>query len=106
MAQQSRPDPLDIMSKDEIEMAWDYFTHLPSDHPNRIDVITLTAAPAAYKSWNKRVTIRYCFQGQEKEIRQEAARVEGAKFIAITNILRETRLDISEVPIRSDLPQW
>lgn len=105
MTQESQLKPVDVASMEEIEAAWNYFTSLPKEHPNRIHVITEFSSPWERGTWYHYYTIRYRFCGKEKEIRQLGFRNTTAKRTAIHKIIKATEVNISEAPIPLHLPQ-
>jgi hypothetical protein len=105
MTQESQPDPVDVASMEEIEIAWDYFTHLPKGHPNRIHLIAESSSPWEHRTWYHYYTIHYRFHGEEKKIRKLAFTATTGKQIVIRKILKATDLDINEAPIPPHLPQ-
>lgn len=107
--------PVDEAPMEEIEAAWKYFTNLPKGHPNRIYIIAQFSTPWERGTWYEYYTIHYRFGGKEKKTRLlgfPSVSYNGrhisfpitAKTAVIHKILKETNVNISEVPIPSHLP--
>ena len=100
-----RPHPLDLISMDEIQAAWEYFTSLPRGHYNRIHIIAEFSSPWERGSWFHYYTIQYLFRNNKKTICEFAVSPKTAKQLAILKIFKKTELDITEAPIPTYLPQ-
>ena len=94
--------PLGHALKEEIQAAWDHFTRLPTDHANRIHVISESPFQRRGVNYYK---ICYHFRDQDKEIHERAIRTRSAKEVTILKVLKETGLDINGIPIPAYFPQ-
>lgn len=96
-------NPSDVTSQEEIMAAWNYYTTLPEDHVDRIDIISIFSSRGG--SWYY-YTIRYRFHGQYQELFGGSTEDRVAQTIAIMKVLLKIGVDISRIPIPTNIPQW
>jgi hypothetical protein len=96
-------NPSDITSQEEIMAAWNYYTTLPEGNLDRINVISVFSSRSDFWYY---YTIRYGFRDQCQELCGASTEDRTAQTIVIMKVLMKIGVDISRIPIPTNIPQW